>query len=68
MLLCLIWMALFLKGKNIATSEANSLTETISKFDLVTALQFSPRGDPSASLSEKCRLHQNDNSKLQLCS
>lgn len=49
MLLCLIWMTLLLKGKIIATPEANSLTKTTSEFDLVTALQFSLRGDPSAS-------------------
>lgn len=49
MLLCLIWMTLSLKGKIIATPEANSLTETTSGFDLVTALQFSLRRDPSAS-------------------
>lgn len=49
MLLCLIWMTLLLKGKIIATPEANSLIKTTSEFDLVTALQFSLRRDPSAS-------------------
>lgn len=46
--LCFIWMNLLLKGKNLAVPEAHSLTETVSKFDLVTALQFSLRGDPSS--------------------